>query len=138
MTELEELRSIVKMEPAMKSFMRIFEEAKEIALRGGTKLDMKTTKKAYFLDNLAGVPAGDPILEGGTKEEMAEKMYQSQLSLIKIFRDKGLPLLKPSQVPLFFLILQARASRNSQWKNWNESIPRKMWKFLGRNKNSYL
>lgn len=103
MTELEELRSIVKMEPAMKSFMRIIEEAKEIALRGGTKLDMKTTKKTYFLDNLAGVPAGDPILEGGTKEEMAEKMYQSQLSLIKIFRDKGFTVTETEPSSLILL-----------------------------------
>lgn len=103
MTELEELRYINKMEPAMKSFMRIFEEAKEIALRGGTKLDMKTTKKAYFLDNLAGVPAGDPILEGGTKEEMAEKMYQSQLNLIKIFRDKGFTVTETEPSSLILL-----------------------------------
>lgn len=103
MTELEELRYINKMEPAMKSFMRIFEEAKEIALRGGTKLDMKTTKKAYFLDNLAGVPAGDPILEGGTKEEMAEQMYQSQLNLIKIFRDKGFTVTETEPSSLILL-----------------------------------
>ena len=95
---VDELKELSAKDPIERSFMRYADEARRIAMAGGTEMRMDIMKRNFFVDQLTQygqLTPTDPKFDA-----QIDEMYEAQRTLVQKFRDEGCTVTeeKPSAI----------------------------------------
>ena len=94
----DELKELIALDPVERSFMRYADEARTIAMAGGTEMQVSIMKKNYFADQLTHTGAAKN--SGPEFDAQIDELYQAQHKLIQRFKDDGCTVTEEKPSPI--------------------------------------